>query len=155
MGTVEVYLDYCIEGDSRIPMFIGEEYKLRTTAAPLMSSVAIAAGQTETTNPDANTTQFETNVTRLYERPVLEPKHGWALQFLANPRIPRALAHRRLNQLLARIGDGDREGIGSFHRGRSRLFRRRHEWLFAWFTGHPLTIGRGISCQPARNWSIC
>jgi len=114
MGTVEVYLDYCIEGDSRIPMFIGEEYKLRTTAAPLMSSVAIAAGQTETTNPDVNTTQFETNVTRLYERPVLKPKHGCALQFIANPRIPRALAHRRLNKLLARIGDGDMELLVPF-----------------------------------------
>jgi len=88
--------------------------KLRTTAAPLGTSASIAPGVTEMPNPEVKTTNLERSVARLYKRPVLETKHSEAIQSIANSRIPRTLAHRQLNRLIARIGDGAMHVVGSF-----------------------------------------
>jgi hypothetical protein len=115
MGVVEIRLGFTIDGDSEQTLFTEEKFGLHGIGGGLITiSAAIATGVTEMSNPIVKTRDLERSITRLYKCSVLEPKHASALRFIANPRIPRGFAHRQLNQLFTRIGDGTLHTVGPF-----------------------------------------
>jgi hypothetical protein len=113
-GYVETWLTVALDGYNQQLLFTCDELALLGPTTGLDSTASIASGQVQPTTVNVPTVPQETRVARLCERPVLEKWHAPTLRFIANPRIPRALAHRHMNKLLSEVHTAAPAVVGSF-----------------------------------------